>query len=372
MIKVLELIDGGFLGGGQTHILSLVGNLNTEKYEAIIAAAPKGEFKEEVFKKGFKFENVYLTKLYKGKYLHTIDKIVKDNNISIIHSHGGIAGMYARFYKKKYDNVSIVHTIHGIHYNRTGNFLKKVFSQSTEQHLVKYTDRFICVSDEDRKLAEKMKIIDPMKTNVIKNGINVRRFADKKKNPELLKKYNIGENDFIIGNISRFDYQKNQRQLIKVFSVLTQRIHDIKLLLVGDGKLYDECVKQAELEGVADKVIFTGEVANVEDYYPLIDIFVFPSLWEGLSITLIEAQVSGRCIIASNIPSNRELIQDNETGLLYDVNDEESLYNRIQNVYVDKFDRERLSENATKEGMKYNEKEMAEKIESVYDKVSGS
>lgn len=369
MIKVLELIDGGFLGGGQTHILSLVGNLDPEKYDAVIAAAPKGEFKEEAFSRGFKFQNVYLTKLYKGKYLNAIDKIVKDNKIDIIHSHGGIAGMYARFYKKKFDNVKIVHTIHGIHYNRTGNFLRRVFSQSTEQHLVKYTDRFICVSDEDKKLAEKMKIIDPLKTEVIKNGINVERFTGKEKDPGLIERYNIKESDFIIGNISRFDYQKNQRQLIKVFSVLAQRIHDIKLLLVGDGKLFEECVNQAELEGVADKVIFTGEISNVEDYYPLIDIFVFPSLWEGLSITLIEAMASGRCIIASDIPANKELIKDNDTGLLYDVNDEESLYNRIQNAYIDKFDRERLSENASKEGLKYSEKEMAEKIEGVYDSV---
>ena len=152
MINVLELIDGGFLGGGQTHILSIVKNIDKSKFNVVIAGSSKGKFKKETIHRGFEFTGIYLPKIYRGKYLQAIKEIVTDSDIQIIHSHGGVAGMYARFYKKKYGKVNVVHTIHGIHYMRSRNFLRKWFSHSIEQSLVKYTDKFICVSDEDKKL----------------------------------------------------------------------------------------------------------------------------------------------------------------------------------------------------------------------------
>lgn len=122
--------------------------------------------------------------------------------------------------------------------------------------------------------------------------------------------------------------------------------------------------------GIEEKIIFTGEVPNVEEYYPLIDIFVFPSLWEGLSITLIEAMASGRCIIASDIPSNRELITDGKTGELFDLKNKEELKDKIQTLLSDEPKRNKLSQNATVEARKYDEKEMTNMIMNIYSEVS--
>lgn len=370
MINVLELIDGGFLGGGQTHILSIVKNIDKSKFNAIIAGSSKGKFKEEAINCGFEFTGLYLPKIYRGKYLQAIDEIVTDSDIQIIHSHGGVAGMYARFYKKKYGKMKVVHTIHGIHYMRSRNFLIKWFSHSIEQSLVKYTDKFICVSDEDKKLAEKMKIIDPSITTVIKNGIDVSWFTGKKADSELKRKLGIQNDSIVIGNISRFDFQKNQRMLIEAFGEVSKSNNKLILLLVGDGQYFDNCKDQVKRLGIEDKVFFTGEVPNVEDYYPLMDIFVFPSLWEGLSITLIEAMASGRCIIASDIPSNRELIADGKTGVLFSLKSKAELSNKIQVLLNDKATRTELARNAAEEARKYDEGEMTRMIMDVYNEVS--
>lgn len=246
MINVLELIDGGFLGGGQTHILSIAKNIDKSKFNAIIAGSSNGKFKEETIHRGFEFTGIYLPKIYRGKYLQAIDEIVTDSDIQIIHSHGGVAGMYARFYKKKYEKVKAVHTIHGIHYTRTRNFLRKWFSHSIEQSLVKYTDKFICVSNEDKKLAEKMKIIDSSKTAIIKNGIDVSRFSGGKVHSDLKKKLGIQNDNIVIGNISRFDFQKNQRMLIDAFSELSSSNDKLRLLLAGDGQFLENCKEQVK------------------------------------------------------------------------------------------------------------------------------
>lgn len=369
MKNILELIDGGFIGGGQTHILSIAGNIDKSNYTAIIAGSPEGQFRQETLRRGFNYFDITLPKVYRGKHLYSLEKIIIENNIDVIHSHGGVAGMYARFYKKKYNKVKVVHTIHGIHYTRTKNFLRKWFSHLIEQHLVKYTDKFICVSEEDRKLAEEMSIIDPSKTAVIKNGINVGRFRDAKPSESLKKELGLSENTIVIGNISRFDFQKNQRLLIESFSEMAKQKENVKLLLVGAGQYLEECMAQAKQRGIKDKVIFTGEKSNVQDYYPLIDIFVFPSLWEGLSITLIEAMASGRAIIASDIPSNRELIKDGENGLLFELGEKAKLTEKILSLLESPDERQRLSRKAMHNAMDYDEKKMTERIMEIYSTV---
>ena len=98
--------------------------------------------------------------------------------------------MYARFYKKRYGNIKTVHTIHGIHYLNSGNLLRKYLSLSIEQHLVPFTDKFICVSEADLKKAVENKIADKEKSIIINNGISRIQFKIDKKNqviePELI------------------------------------------------------------------------------------------------------------------------------------------------------------------------------------------
>ncbi|MBK6772082.1 MAG: glycosyltransferase [Ignavibacteria bacterium] len=343
MINILELIDGGFIGGGQTHVLSVAGNLDKEKFNSVIAASGKGEFMDLALKKNFNFEEIELPKIYGSKHLKSLDKIIQRNKTDIIHSHGGVAGMYARFYKKKYGNVRSIHTIHGIHYTHTKIF-QKFITQSVEQFLVQYTDKFICVSDTDLINAGELKIIDKNKTVVIKNGIDLKRFARTGKSPELMNRYGIKEKDTVIGNISRFDFQKNQRLIISHAAEILTKYPDVRILLAGDGKYLEECKIKAGESGFGGRIIFTGEIKDTEDHYPLFDIFVFPSLWEGLSISLIEAMASSNCIIASSIPANRELIQDNKNGLLFDLSVNGEFISKLEKLIENRNLREELSQ----------------------------
>ncbi|MBK8381800.1 MAG: glycosyltransferase [Ignavibacteria bacterium] len=369
MINILELIDGGFIGGGQTHVLSVAGNLDKEKFNSVIAASGKGEFRDLALKKNFNFEVIELPKIYGSKHLKSLDKIIQRNKTDIIHSHGGVAGMYARFYKKNYGNVKSIHTIHGIHYTHTKNFFRKFITQSVEQFLVQYTDKFICVSDTDLINAGELKIIDKNKTVVIKNGIDLKRFARTGKSPELMNRYGIKEKDTVIGNISRFDFQKNQRLIISHAAEILTKYPDVRILLAGDGKYLEECKIKAGESGFGGRIIFTGEIKDTEDHYPLFDIFIFPSLWEGLSISLIEAMASSSCILASSIPANRELIQENKNGLLFDLSVKGEFISKLEKLIENRNLREELSANAHSDSRNFSEKIMTEKIEKEYIKL---
>lgn len=370
MIKVMHLIDGGFIGGGQIQTLSLCRNLDKEKFHSVVCANPKGGFKDLVYANGFEFIDIELPKVFRTKYLAELERKSERENISILHAHGGVAGMYARYMKKNYIcRAKVIHTIHGIHYIHSTNILRKYGSLFIEQYLAEHSDGYICETESDFETAKRLKIINPLKAVIINNGINTKKYSTEKKDDSFNKQFGIQDDDFIIGNVSRFDEQKNQKILIKSMPRILNSIPEAKLLLVGKGKLLEECKNLAKRHGISEKVIFAGERKDLEKIYPLIDIFVFPSLWEGLSLTLLEAMASGRCIIAGKIPSNMEILKDGESGLLFLPSSENELSEKVLSLFNDIELRKKLSGNAQRLSLKFDERGMASKTEEFYLRI---
>ncbi|CAN5403406.1 glycosyltransferase family 1 protein [soil metagenome] len=367
MIKVLELIEGGFLGGGHTHVLSLTRNLDKLDFDPIIAASPIGAFKDEVAKYSLKFRDIIIPKFYKKEGLNELLRIVDEENIKFIHAHGGVAAMYAVLAKKRRPFLKVIHSIHGIHFIHR-NFIIRNISHLIEKRQLPYKDKFICVSENDLRQATELKVIDKNKTIIIKYGIDLNRFRAVD-NPELRVKLGFHENDIIIGNIMRFDFQKNQRFLIKAFAELSKKYPNLKLLLAGDGRLKTDCEKQVNDLNLKQKVIFTGEIKEPQNYYSLFDIFIFPSLWEGLPITIMEGMASGRCMAVSDLKENQEMITDGYNGLIFDVKNVNSLVEKIEILLADMDLRKKLSENALKESVNYSVENMTRKIEKLYKEV---
>ena len=120
---------------------------------------------------------------------------------------------------------------------------------------------------------------------------------NKEKRNEIRKKLKIDENIILVGHIGRFVTQKNHEFLIDVFNEIIkkrkQENFDSKLILIGQGNLKENIIEKIKYLGLQDYVIFTGQTTNVSDYYNAMDIFVLPSLYEGLPVVGIEAQANG-------------------------------------------------------------------------------
>jgi glycosyltransferase involved in cell wall biosynthesis len=370
MIKVLELIDGGFIGGGQIHTLSLSKGLNKSLFNPVIAAMGGGVFEEIVKESGIPFKNIYQPKILRKKYLNPLLEFCKDEKFDILHSHGGVSGFYGRLVKKYYSEIKTVHSIHGIHYINTKNYFRKFVSQSIEQYLVKFTDYTICETNSDFRNAKKIKIINPDKTFIIPNGINLSKYNNlQRKNPDFLAKLNMKPEDFIIGNISRFDVQKNQNLIIKAASKLKNKYPDMKFILVGNGKLLEQSKILADELNLGDSLLFAGEQRNLLDYYSIFDIFVFPTFWEGMPYVLLEAMACRLPIICSNIPSLKEIIKDNYSALLFNPRSETELCEAIEKLYNDRNLMDEISLNAHEAVKNYSEYFTIKKIEEIYSEV---
>lgn len=371
-IKILELIDGGFLGGGQTNVLSIINNADKNKFDFHVAARGGGAFEEECQKYNIPFTAVDMPKMLRTKYLKYLQLLYEAENFDLVHTHGGVAGFYGRTLKKHNPALKCVHTIHGIHYTHSENIFKRSISKTIEQYLVQFTDKTICVSQTDLKLAVEYKIADKNKSTVIPNGINISKFSNRKKDIELMKRLGLSEENFVIGNVSRFDVQKNQKLIIQAAYFLTKKFPEMRFVFVGGSELIKQAKQQVMDCNLEEFVIFTGEQSELPPFYSLFDIFVFPTFWEGMPYVLIEAMASRLPIICSKIDSLLEIIKPDHSALTIDPDNMDDLFQQICVLYKNPELRQKLAQNAMIESTQYDETELIPKVEAVYREVINS
>lgn len=145
---------------------------------------------------------------------------------------------------------------------------------------------------------------------VVKNAINIEKYAYQlQKRKELRNKYEISNDTVLIGNVGRLQYQKNQAFAIEIFNSYLKLNPNSKLILVGQGPDYEKLKEKVRRLGVVDKVIFAGVQNDIGGYLSMMDVFIFPSHFEGLGIAGLEAQANGLSVLATKnkIPSDLKL-----------------------------------------------------------------
>lgn len=170
-----------------------------------------------------------------------------------------------------------------------------------------YTHGFAC-SAEAAKWLFGSKAMESGRVQIVQNAIDSTTYRFNGDERLRIRKELDVEESFVMGNVGRFFPQKNHSFLLDVFSSVLQRVSNAKLLLVGAGDLEGEIKNKAINLGILDKVVFTGSVPNVWDYLQAMDLFVFPSIHEGLGMSLIEAQAVGLpCIASDAVPEEANI-----------------------------------------------------------------
>lgn len=156
--------------------------------------------------------------------------------------------------------------------------------------------------------------IDNSKLQVVFNGLQVDKFFyNLDYRVEHRNKLGIKDNEIVLGNIGRFFYQKNHRFLIEIFGKIQRKIPNVKLLLIGSGELEQEVKKQVNVLGIKDNVIFAGQRKDANELLSVMDVFLLPSLFEGLPLVLTEAQVAGLpCVVSSTVSQEAKLTEQME------------------------------------------------------------
>lgn len=317
-IKVLEMIDRPSLGGGQVALLSLAAHLDRERFEVFVGAKDGGPLADEARNLGLRFLPLPFKKKYRPFVVPGIRRILEKNEIDILHTHGGIAGWFGRRAALKSKTRVIVHTLHGIHYLHYRNKALGYLCILLERRLSRRSDAVIFVSEADLKKGERHGLAPEAKRILIRNGIDVAGFREteilEKKKKEL--KWMLKLDPPIVGTVARLHRQKGVIDLVQAAAEIHRSSPQAKIVVVGGGPLEQALRKKAHQLGLERFFIMLEERADARELLSLFDIFVLPSLWEGLPLVLLEAAALGKPIVATNIDGVREVIREGETGLL--------------------------------------------------------
>lgn len=163
---------------------------------------------------------------------------------------------------------------------------------------------------------------DPRLTTVY-YGIDLSKFNPKVSKNYLRQKFGIASDSPIVGHVGRFAPQKNHRAFLEIAQRVLEQIPNVKFVLVGDGELRPAIEASVVEQGLGGSFVFVGHTNRVERLLADMDVFLFPSLWEGLGIVLLEAQATGVPVVASNVSGIREAVLEPCTTYLFDVGDQE-------------------------------------------------
>jgi len=367
-IRVLQGIRQGKIGGGESYLLSLVENMDFDRFEPIVVSFTDGPMVERLNSLGIKTHVIYTETPFDVRVWKKVKQLIVDEEIDIVHAHGTRANSNM-FWAAKQTNKPLVYTCHAWSFHLDQNPIKKRLRILGEQFLTSKADVNICGSKANRNTGKELfKNFDAV---VINNSIDPKRFNPYGQYKNIRQELNIAESEIVIASIARYTVQKQPLKLITAFAEVCKRVNNVRLLMVGDGELrpqVEELVKKLQL---SDKVILQPFRQDVPDLLAGSDIFVLPSLWEAFPIALLEAMSMGKAVIGTNVDGTPEMIEHNVNGILIQLADlEKNLAETLVKLCVDENLRTRLQRNAVISIYNtYNVETLARRNEEVYEQL---
>lgn len=312
-IRVAQMIGSVFEGGVESCIMNYFSAIDTSKvtFDFYVDRASKIIDQEKIEALGGR---VIVTPHYTHifKYLKFIKAYFLAEKYDIVHANMTSLNFIPLIVAKKCGiKVRISHA----HSTSNGkekihNLVKKILRPFSK---LGATDLFAC----SEKAARWLYGAEPFKKGevyIVNNAVDLSRFRfsiDTRN--KVRKELGIKENTLLVGHIGRFCQQKNHKFLLDIFALLKKTHKESKLILVGEGPLYEETKAYAEGLGLLDDVFFVGSSKTPEVYYSAMDIFVLPSLYEGLPIVAVEAQANGlKCIFSDEVTKEAKLLDSTE------------------------------------------------------------
>jgi glycosyltransferase involved in cell wall biosynthesis len=300
-------------GGLETFIMNVYRELDRNKiqFDFLVHTEENCAYDNEIRNLGGKIFSVPSRKQSLIKNYTALNNFFRNHTeYKIVHQHlSSLTYITPLIIASKY-NIP-VKIVHGHSTQQGGNLIHKYMHKLNQLFIDFYaTDYFAC-SDLAAKFLYPSKIIKNNTYKIINNAINIDNFVFNKKQRDLKRKeFNI-KNKFVIGHIGSFRYAKNHKFLIDIFNYINEENNDIVLMLVGDGSLKSDIEDKVKKLNLTNNVIFTGVRSDVSDLLQLMDVFVMPSHYEGLPVTVIEAQTAGLpCVLSKSITNEVEIIDN--------------------------------------------------------------
>jgi len=332
--KILHIIPVYAIGGAENLVLHYARNLDKEKYEMYVAnTVEDGELRKKLEDAGV---HVFVGSRKKdgGRFAvwRKLKKYIYELEPDLIHTHLLGADFFGYWIKVgAHWPVKWVSTQHNVEFNT--NILRRILWR----FVLREADKVIAVSQAVYNYSNKHFRVPKEKLQLILNGVELSPWL------KVSSKVQSKDNKFHLATIGRLEKQKGHRYLMEALS----KLKDLPLHwhIYGDGKLKIELQIIARHFNIDKKISWHGVVDDIPNQLVNIDLVVQPSLWEGLSLVVMETMAAGKCVLTTN-PAGDELIRDKETGYLIPAKDVDALFEALRYLFENKGERDVVASKA--------------------------
>lgn len=339
--RILHLISGLEVGGAEKQLLRILPELQGDFDNRVCCIRGHGSIGKLLEKKGIKVHYLNIKNIFSPNLIVRFKRVVEEFKPDTLVTYLIHADLYGRVLAKLCGIRKVLCSQRGILLN--WEWLR-FFDRLTKSLVTKYT---VQTEVTKKELMQKLKLPES-KFVVIPNGINLTEFNFEINVHDKKTELKLEENKLNIACVSNLRRGKGHEYLLQAFEKIFENDKNLNLLIVGDGEKMAELKRQAENYHSKNNIHFLGKRNDVKEILKISDIFVLPTLGEGMSNAILEALASSLPVITTDIPVNKEIITDNVTGFLVKPRQSRELSEKIQFLIVNPEIRKELGLNGKK------------------------
>ncbi len=363
VVNVLHVVSRLPVGGVENMLLKLISAYDKKRFHASVCCIMEGgEIADELERAGYKVE--ILDKMKRHGFdpgaVHALYRLLKRENIHILRTHQYHANLYGRIAGILSGVPIMIPSFHNLsEYPRKPRLHKRAFNY----FLGFFSDAMVAVSNAVASDMIRFDRTNPEKITVVYNGVPIERYNITMSRMEARRIHGLPLNGILTGSVGRLTDQKGQRYLIDALSSLDGK----SLVIAGDGHLRSKLQEHANQLKVACKFAGTVSPEKIPSFLRALDIFCFPSLWEGLPNALVEAMAAGLPVVASDIPPHREVLGD--AGIFVPPGDKDAIANALKRLINDSSLREALGIKAGERAKLFTIENAVKKYENIFEDI---
>ena len=362
-LKVLHLITGLSSGGVENMLYKVVTRYDRERFKPVVCCIKSGGAVAESLKAegiGVIMMNRMRGHGFDWRAVLEIQRMLKQVSVDVLRTHQYHANLYGRIAGRLAGVPVIIPSFHNLYRSPDK---PKMHRRLINRFLASWSDRLVAVSDAVADDIVRYDGIRRERIRVIHNGIVIEDFRPSIKKAKAREVFGLPEKRWIVGSVGRLTPQKGHEFMIKA----VKGLKEVALAIAGDGPLRRRLKEVAHKEGVECYLLGTLDQKKIPLFLKALDIFCFPSLWEGMPSALLEAMASGLPVIATRISSNMEIVGN--AGILVDTRAPEEIRDSIERLMGSEEMRKNYAEQASKEAERFSIENTVREYENLYLEV---
>lgn len=322
MKNVLHLCESSDTGGAESVLVSLVESLDKSCYKSVVCLLSDGWLKTQLDKRQIETIVIPQPRSFDLVWLFRLYRLLRDRTIHVMHSHEFATNVYASLLSRV-TGIPVVTTAHGKNY-----YAEKWRRRAAYRFVARQSVMVAVSSDLKRFLAQRVGI-PTGRIRVVHNGIDLSRYKVQERSHTVRAELGISTGQPIIGTVGNLFAVKGQTYLLRACKTVASIYPNFVLLVAGEGEQLGPLEKEASDLGISGNVRFLGFRDDVPSLLQAMNVFVLPSLSEGLPLSVLEAFALQKPVVATNVGGIPEIVQDGATGYLVPPRNPEALAEKI-------------------------------------------